>query len=227
MSPGQKLVSCISSEEKMSFDGELEARSGQDTVLRISLAGRVESAQKSRREAEERARRERIDAEQRAERQRRDADERAQRQREEEARIAEKQAACDRGGPSVLMPTDDGRTLTQCGGTGLQWTRSDNGRDVTWVQAEAHCRGIGSGWSLPTVTELQSLRDPKFKSSFDGLPCGRYRCQVSSELRLGGPSFWTSELSGESWARTVSFIDGSRGSVDVLGSARTLCVRRR
>jgi formylglycine-generating enzyme required for sulfatase activity len=57
VSPGQKLVSCASSEEKTSFEGELEARSGQDTVLRIALAAEVEGAQ-VRRRAEEQARRE-------------------------------------------------------------------------------------------------------------------------------------------------------------------------
>ena len=110
--PGQSLVSCSSREENVSFEGQVEARSGQNTVLRITLAERVEAIQRSRRDAEERAQRERREAEERA---------RAE---------AESKAACERGVPSMMMVTNDQNVLRQCGGEQLLWTRADNGSDV-------------------------------------------------------------------------------------------------
>ena len=198
VSPGQKLVSCVSSEEKVAFEGELEARSGQDTVLRITLAERVQAAQRSRREAEEKVQRERREAE-------------------------ERKAACDRGGPSMIVATGDQNVLQQCSSDRLFWTRTENGRDVNWSQAQAHCQGLGSGWSLPTAAQLQSLYD----KNLPGIPCGSYSCKVSNQFRLSGYWFWSSESNGSSEAWNVYLDNGYRYSLPVGHSlSRALCVRR-
>jgi len=48
--------------------------------------------------------------------------------------------------------------------TRLEWARTDNGRDVTRVQAIAYCHALDlngkNDWRLPTIEELQTLHDP-------------------------------------------------------------------
>jgi hypothetical protein len=106
---------------------------------------------------------------------------------------------------------------------GVQWTRTDNGSDVNWSQAQAHCRGLGSGWSLPTVAQLQSLYD----KYLPGVPCGTFTCKVSNQFRLSYGWFWSSEPNGSSEAWLVGLNDGFRHSNIVGGSSdRALCVRR-
>jgi hypothetical protein len=178
--PGQKLVTCASSEEKASFDGELEARSGQDTVLRIPLANKVAEIRSGRAALQEREAQIRKEADARA---------RAE---------AELRVACERGGRSMLIPTGSNGVLRQCGDSGLDWTRSDNGGNANWPEAKAYCSGLGHGWRLPTVDELLSLHD-------EGLPpisCGLVTCKVSSQFRLRSSWFWTSvaEGSASAWA---------------------------
>ncbi len=192
---GQSLVSCTSREENVSFEGEVEARSGQNTVLRITLAERVQAVQRSRREAESRA-----------------------------AAEAERKAACDRGVPSMMMATGDQNVLRQCSDDRLLWTRSDNGRDVNWSQAQAHCQGLGSGWSLPTVAQLQSLYD----KDLPAIPCGSYSCNISNQFRLSNFWFWSSESNGSSEAGSVVLNMGQRYSYSVgyRMNLRALCVRR-
>jgi hypothetical protein len=235
VSPGQKLVSCISSEEKVSFEGELEARSGQDTVLRISLASRVEDARSVRAAADERAAQEKREAQELAQREEREARERPERERREaQGRVrreereakerqraeAERRAACERGEPSLMEPTSDGGVLRQCG-TDLLWTRSDNGSDVQWSQAQAHCRGLGVGWSLPTVAQLKSLDNWELQ----GVPCGGGTCKVSDQFRLSNDYFWSSESNGSSQDKS-----GIIARLSTVGSGhfrgRALCVRR-
>ncbi len=217
ISPGQKLVSCASRDESISFEGQVEARSGQDTVLRITLAERVEAVQRSRREAEEKVQRDRRDAEE----MRRVAEVRAQReaweraQREAEARTRADEAA--RRFPTV----SEGVLFDEQ--SGLQWTRADNGRDVNWSQAQAHCQGLGSDWSLPTGAQLRSLYD----KNLPGIPCGSYSCNVVNQFRLSSAWFWSSESKGFSEAWLVKLSDGFRYST-VVGNTtnRALCVRR-
>ncbi len=46
----------------------------------------------------------------------------------------------------------------------LEWMRSTNGVDLRWPDAEDYCRQLELGghrdWRLPTMDELESLRDP-------------------------------------------------------------------
>ncbi len=229
--PGQSLVSCLSREENIAFEDQVEARSGQNTVLRISLAQHVEAAQRSRRQAEDRTQRERREAEERAQRERREVEERAQRERQEaEARAraeAASKAACERGEAKVLTATGDPSVLRQCG-NGLLWTSADTVQSVGWSEAQAHCRGLGGGWTLPTVAQLQSL----YSEDLPGVPCPEARCRVSNQFRLRSHWFWSSESNGSSEAWLVHLNAGGRKSAHLsvrVGdstNSRALCVRR-
>jgi hypothetical protein len=214
VTPGQKLVSCVSKEGNVSFDGQVEARSGQDTVLRVSLAERVEAAQRSKREADERTQRERREADERAQRERREAEARTRTE-------AESRAATDAAARRFQAVSEDVLFDAQAG---LQWTRADNGSDVDWSQAQAHCRGLGSGWSLPTVAQLQSLYD----KSLPGFLCGGNLCRVPNLFRLSKDRFWSSEVNGSSEAWYVFLDHGTRYSFRVGASynGRAMCVRR-
>lgn len=117
-----------------------------------------------------------------------------------------------------------GQTYTDS--RGLLWTASDNGRDVNWAQAKACCRGLGPGWSLPTVEQVLSLYD----KSVAGMRCSvdGHICKVSSAFRLSSRWFWSAETVGSSEAWGVSLLDGDRhlGHVGDSAYVRALCVRR-
>jgi hypothetical protein len=133
-------------------------------------------------------------------------------------------AACDRGERSAMQPGSGSGVLRQCG-TGLEWTAQDNGRDVDWREAQSYCRGLGGGWSLPTVGQLQAL----YNANLPGISCGRsITCKVSNQFRLSGYWFWSSEPNGSSEAWHVDLDDGLRysGHVGSRDYGRALCVRR-
>lgn len=208
VAPGQMLIGCASTEERVSYDGELEARSGQNALLRISLATKVAESRSTRAAALER-------------------EAQARRAVEAKARLeAETKAACDRGERSTMHPTVSSGVVRQAC-PGLEWTAQDNGRDVGWQEAQAYCRGLGGGWSLPTVEQLQWLYDANLPS----FSCGGNTCRVSNQLRLSSFWFWSAEPNGSSRAWAVHFGNGERypGSVDSPSgaySSRALCVRR-
>lgn len=53
------------------------------------------------------------------------------------------------------VTTDGVRDIEQ----NLIWARSDNGSDITWESALSYCAGLGKGWTLPSVAEVQSIYD--------------------------------------------------------------------
>jgi len=211
VAPGQMLVSCASSEEKVAYEGEIEGRSGQSAVLRIALAGKVAEIRSARAAAQEREAQARRQAEERA---RAEAARLEQEREKQGLALAAMNARLQAVSSEVLFDSK----------WGLQWTRSDNGSDVTWAQAQSHCRGLGGGWSLPTVEQLQSLYD----AALPGIRCGSYTCKVSDHFRLSSYWFWSSESNGFSGAWFVDLDDGRRVSYRVgdSGSLRALCVRR-
>lgn len=52
--------------------------------------------------------------------------------------------------------------------TGLMWAAKDNEIPINWSDAHAYCQNYTGGghtdWRLPTLTELASLYDPKYKN---------------------------------------------------------------
>jgi hypothetical protein len=133
-------------------------------------------------------------------------------------------SSCDPSQPWMMEETIDPAVLRQCG-TGLLWTRSDNGRNVSWPQAQAYCQSLGDGrWNLPTVRELASLHG----SHVQGVSCGSYTCKVFDSFKLSSNWFWSAEQVGPKRAWLAYLHLGDRGSPHVgEGDAgRALCIRR-
>ncbi len=110
--------------------------------------------------------------------------------------------------------------------TGLLWAGRDNGSDINWNAARAHCEAIGAGWSLPTVAELQGLVD---ESGTLSQQCGGgVTCRVTPSIGVTGWRAWSSEPKDSIEAWDVNLKNGSRLSFPVgyAGNGRALCVRR-
>lgn len=107
----------------------------------------------------------------------------------------------------------------------LIWANADNGSDIDWHDAWRFCAGKGSGWTLPTVAQLQALYD---SSGVQTQPCGSYTCKVTPLIQLSNSWFWSSESNDSSGGWYVYLDNGSRDSNTVVFaySRRALCVRR-
>ncbi len=74
--------------------------------------------------------------------------------------------------------------------TKLMWTKWDNGSDVDWNQATAYCSRLQlagySGWRLPTIEELEGIRDPSInvRTTFDNGYVERTRQGQSQALGM-------------------------------------------
>jgi len=105
--------------------------------------------------------------------------------------------------------------------TGLLWTKSDNGRDLDWSQANEYCQNLRLGdysnWRLPTIDQLENLYDPR------GEPKIRKPIRVT-----GGFGMWSSNKEGSDSAWVFNFVNGVRNSYRMAYSSggRALCVRR-
>jgi hypothetical protein len=145
---------------------------------------------------------------------------------EELRKQREMQTACAaaKGG---LIQVSSG-VLKQCD-SGLEWTQSDNGGDISWSGANTHCQSKGASWRLPTVAELQSI----YKPELPGKVCWSalfvvHLCNVSERFDLSSSHMWTSELASASEAWGVGLRYGGKHA---MSSSRTamigaLCVRR-
>jgi hypothetical protein len=108
----------------------------------------------------------------------------------------------------------------------LQWTRSDNGKDLNWPDAKAWCASQGEAWRLPSRAELEGL----YNSGLAGevVPCFNAKCKVPSSFQLSGSWQWSGQLSDD--GRTVWYIYLSTGHPQQADpnyqlNARALCVR--
>jgi len=59
------------------------------------------------------------------------------------------------GAGGTMRDNGDG-TVTDLG-SGLVWEKKPSAENLNWSKAKAHCAGKGSGWRLPTISELRSL----------------------------------------------------------------------
>lgn len=128
--------------------------------------------------------------------------------------------------------------------TNLLWTDKDNGKDVTWTEANSFCQALTigeySGWRLATTNELRGLYDPRNTrttnpSLKDGLNATlnpfstkalpkTFPYHIKRDIRLGEPGIWSS--SGTNATREIfSFIAGTpQQTPDDTLHVRTLCV---
>jgi hypothetical protein len=119
--------------------------------------------------------------------------------------------------------------------TGLGWTRSDNGQELNWEQAKAHCAELGAGWRLPSVDELADIVDAA-RTDGDSAACGSARCKVPSLFKLSGSWHWsgsdlkkggTGAESSPLLAWGVQLLNGSKNQTFKFmpHGARALCAR--
>jgi hypothetical protein len=128
------------------------------------------------------------------------------------------------GGTTVgqYIMSGDGLTVTDTS-TGLTWQRDESDSAYTWADAQSYCAVLaldGSGWTLPTLTQLQSIVDTTVAAP----PTIN---QTMFPKTVTG-AFWTStpltgSFSGYAWE--VNFSNGSSYHFAVSVEYRVRCVR--
>ncbi len=87
--------------------------------------------------------------------------------------------------------------------TGLIWTASDNGKDITWEGSKIYCENYEGGgftdWRMPTQDELAGIYDPKKKN--------HHGYSVSALINISACCPWPSDALG-SEAAVFSFSYG-------------------
>lgn len=136
---------------------------------------------------------------------------------------------------AMLEVPADARFVPVAGGVAdyqqrLIWTDGDNGAPVDLAGAERHCSGLGEGWRLPAVGELQGLYDPVGTHKLDWIYQGQTMelKPITPLIRLGSCCYWSNERPPDVpgvWY--VGFGGGSKlltspAKADVL---RALCVK--
>ena len=81
--------------------------------------------------------------------------------------------------------------------TGLMWAATDNGEPINWNDARSYCQNYSGGghtdWRLPTLAELASLYNPKYKN--------KRGYNVPKLIDTSAQSLWASETRGFKAAR--------------------------
>jgi len=81
--------------------------------------------------------------------------------------------------------------------TDLMWAANDNGIPINWPDALSYCQNYSGGshtdWRMPTLTELASLYDPKYKN--------KRGYHVPKLINTSSQSLWASETRGFEAAR--------------------------
>jgi hypothetical protein len=122
--------------------------------------------------------------------------------------------------------------------TGLQWTRQDNGSDITWDGAVDYCKNLRlgeySGWRLPEIDELKTLFDPSAnvppakRPELEGMNIQFAPNHIKGNFKLSGLEV---SNTGKPPADELAF-DFGTGKVRPIKSAdkkwrkRALCVRK-
>ncbi len=81
--------------------------------------------------------------------------------------------------------------------TGLMWAALDNGSNISWLNADTYCLNYDGGgygdWRMPTLTELESLYDPKVEN--------RHGYHLTKLIETTAASCWASDTRGYEAAR--------------------------
>jgi formylglycine-generating enzyme required for sulfatase activity len=72
----------------------------------------------------------------------------------------------------------------------LRWTTADNGQAVDWADAKAYCAGLGHGWRLPAIEELDKLYTAAAQAG-DTVPCGDAACKAPPQFQLSSAWHWS------------------------------------
>jgi hypothetical protein len=117
---------------------------------------------------------------------------------------------------------DPTRYQVQAGGlvlddaTGLTWQQTVPADSYTWSDATTYCAGLGAGWRLPSLTEMQTIVDDTTLH-----PAINPTAFPNTESTY----FWTSSAYGTGGAWYVSFSSGSTGVNDATLTFSVRCVR--
>jgi hypothetical protein len=144
-------------------------------------------------------------------------------QREEDDRVAARLAAWQDAGGGVLLDKQ----------TGLQWTQSDNGKDVEQQEAIEYCGRLdlqGGKWRLPSEDELVALY---VWTEDQRIPCGiaDNKCYASKLFHLTSYYFWSATSQSATKAFHIDLSDGPGNDHRVAWPPnfskyhRALCVR--
>jgi hypothetical protein len=99
--------------------------------------------------------------------------------------------------------------------TGLVWERAPNLNNLTWAEATLRClqKQVGgtTGWRLPSIVELDSVRDPTLPSPY--VPLTVFAAGVNDD-------FWSATTIADNPSRAwfLSFQLGLHGGSDKLGA---------
>ena len=145
-----------------------------------------------------------------------------------EARAKAAEEAAHREPAVEVKEIDCGGGVLEQVRSGLQWTQSDNGRDIGWNDARKYCDQLpisGGKWRLPNMDELRNLYFDAVGT--EAAPCGGYFCGVPQGFSLTSHWFWTAESDSPGKGRGFGFDTGYPGTGPAGYSyhARVLCVR--
>lgn len=158
-------------------------------------------------------------------REKREEEEARRAQRAEAARVTARLAAWTDAGGGVLLDKQ----------TGLQWTQSDNGKDIDQAQSIKYCAQLnllGGNWRLPSEDELVELY--VFTDDDDQrVPCADqdHLCFASKLFKLTSDIFWSATSESSEKAFHMELDDGPGNNHRVAwhpGNSRyhrALCVR--
>ena len=77
------------------------------------------------------------------------------------------------------------------------WAATDNGHGINWRDAVSYCRSLGSGWSLPSVTQLLGLyaHPTRFRLHLSDSKSTIW--PATNLIRFTGSTFWSAEVDEE------------------------------
>jgi len=112
---------------------------------------------------------------------------------------------------------------------GLWWTARDSGRELSWRDADRHCRSLARGshgarWRLSSIEELASLYDASAEQ-----PCGEtVLCRSDAAIDLSSPYQWSGSAPQPDRRFYFDFALGSQLAplIRPTLTRRALCVRR-
>jgi hypothetical protein len=104
--------------------------------------------------------------------------------------------------------------------TGLMWAGKDNGKNVTWPEANSYCQKLSlagfSNWRLPSIDELSGIYD--LKENVNGW-------RIKGGIAISGWEWTSNTPSSSGEHRLFNFKDTRNSPVLVVYSRRCLCVR--
>lgn len=106
--------------------------------------------------------------------------------------------------------------------TGWLWATEDNGRDVDWQRAGVYCEQLVlagfDDWTLPSITELETLLRPMARGSYN----------LPRRIQLTACCPWSSTRKDEqsAWNFNFQFSKRFSGAFSYTYDHRALCMRK-